>query len=55
MAEDLTPQKGEMIVYETADGGAGLEVRLRDETIWLSLNQPRSDPRNLRRRCTRGH
>ncbi len=31
--------KGELLVYQGADGGMKLEVRLQDETIWLSINQ----------------
>ena len=32
-------EKGEIIIYKAKDGEAKLEVNLRDETVWLSLNQ----------------
>ena len=28
-----------MVLYQTADGRARIQVRLRDDTVWLSLNQ----------------
>ena len=31
--------KGEVIIYQTADGLSRLEVNLKDETVWLSANQ----------------
>ena len=31
--------KGEILVYQTEDGRVKLEVHLRDETIWLNINQ----------------
>ena len=30
---------GEMVLYQAADGGPALEVRLEHDTVWLSLNQ----------------
>ncbi len=30
---------GEIIIYQTEDGQAKLDVRLEQETIWLSLDQ----------------
>ncbi len=30
---------GELVLYETADGGPGLEVRLQRDTIWLDAHQ----------------
>ncbi len=30
---------GEIIIYMAEDGQANIEVKLKDETIWLSLNQ----------------
>lgn len=30
---------GEIIIYQTEDGQAKLDVRLEKETIWLNLNQ----------------
>ena len=32
-------KKGEVVIYRTADGSASLEVRLGEDTVWLSLNQ----------------
>ena len=32
-------QKGDLILYQSEDGEARIEVRLINETIWLSLNQ----------------
>lgn len=31
--------KGEIILYQTEDGGSNIEVRLVNETVWLSLDQ----------------
>ena len=31
--------RGEIVIYESAEVGARVEVRLEDETVWLSLNQ----------------
>jgi hypothetical protein len=35
---DELPQKGELIVYQTEDGRVKLDVRLKDETVWLTQN-----------------
>ena len=35
MAED----KGQILLYKTPDGESRIEVRLQDETVWLSLDQ----------------
>jgi death-on-curing family protein len=32
-------EKGEIVLYEEADGSAIIDVRLHNETVWLSLNQ----------------
>ena len=32
-------QKGEILMYQTEDGLTKIEVELRDETVWLSLDQ----------------
>jgi hypothetical protein len=37
-APDPTPQSS-LILYQTEDGRTRLEVRLQNETVWLSLNQ----------------
>src|SRR5258708_12842575 len=31
--------KSEIILYQTADGGTGIDVRLYDETVWLTQAQ----------------
>ena len=31
--------KGEVIIYQTADGLSKLEVNLQNETVWLSIDQ----------------
>jgi hypothetical protein len=31
--------KGEVIIYQTSDGLSKLEVNLKDETVWLSIDQ----------------
>lgn len=31
--------RGEIVIYESPEAGARVEVRLEDETVWLSLNQ----------------
>ena len=31
--------KGEMILYQTEDGKTRIEVKLQDETVWLTLSQ----------------
>jgi len=33
------PEGGEFLLYQTEDGAARVEVRMRGETVWLSLNQ----------------
>ncbi|HUU42043.1 MAG TPA: hypothetical protein VMW42_13990 [Desulfatiglandales bacterium] len=30
---------GEIVIYQTEDGQASLEVNLAEDTVWLSLNQ----------------
>jgi len=30
---------GEMIIYEGADGAPSIEVRMKNETVWLSQKQ----------------
>ncbi len=31
--------KGEIIVYESGEGQSRLDVKLENETLWLSINQ----------------
>ena len=35
----LESSKGQLLVYRDNDGSVKLEVRLQDETIWLTINQ----------------
>ena len=35
----MQDEYGEIILYQKDDGESSLEVRLKDETVWLSLNQ----------------
>ncbi len=30
---------GNVVLYKAPDGSVALDVKLRDETVWLSLNQ----------------
>ena len=35
----MKDDKGQILLYQTPDGESRIEVRLRDETVWLSLDQ----------------
>lgn len=35
----MTDRLGEFVLYQTADGGPALDVRLERETVWLSQAQ----------------
>ena len=35
----ITPSKGEIILYQTADGRTSIDVKLDKETVWLTQNQ----------------
>ncbi|MCL5282201.1 MAG: virulence RhuM family protein [Planctomycetes bacterium] len=37
--EVVSGGKGEIVIYQPAEGGGRLEVRLQEETLWLSLSQ----------------
>jgi len=37
--KEPVPGKGELILYRTEDGQTKIEVRLQDDTAWLSLNE----------------
>jgi hypothetical protein len=37
--EPSIPYKGEIVLYQSPDGEATLDVRLEGETLWLNLNQ----------------
>ena len=39
MKADKPAGKSEVILYQTEDGQSRIEVRLENETVWLSLNQ----------------
>jgi len=32
-------KQGELLLYQSEDGKAAVDVRLEDETVWLTLNQ----------------
>jgi hypothetical protein len=34
-----SPPQSQMLLYQTVDGATRLEVRLEDETVWLTQNQ----------------
>jgi hypothetical protein len=35
----LNPPKGEIILYKSPDGGLALDVKLEEETVWLTQTQ----------------
>ena len=35
----MTLKKGELILYQVDDGQTAVDVRLKDETVWLSQKQ----------------
>ena len=37
--DDMANDKGQILLYQTPDGESRIEVRLQDETVWLSLDQ----------------
>lgn len=39
MEQGMISEQGELIVYQTSDGQANVNVRLLGETVWLTLNQ----------------
>ena len=39
MGELVPSDPGDVLLYQTEDGQTRLEVRIKDQTIWLSLNQ----------------
>ena len=36
---DSTDNKGEVIIYQTDDGLTHIDVRMEDETVWLTQQQ----------------
>lgn len=39
MVEQSTDDRGEIVIYEDESGRSSLEVRLRNETVWLTQTQ----------------
>ncbi|MDA8139512.1 MAG: virulence RhuM family protein [Desulfobacteraceae bacterium] len=39
MADNLPQKQSEILIYQTPDGRTRVDVRLENETVWLSLNQ----------------
>jgi hypothetical protein len=39
MTASTDASRGEIVLYQAADGGVQLDVRLEQETLWLNLNQ----------------
>lgn len=35
----MAEQKGEIVIYRTEDGKAALEVKLEEQTVWLTQAQ----------------
>ena len=35
----MEENKGQILLYQTSDGGSRIEVRLEGETVWLNLEQ----------------
>ncbi|MEJ2135772.1 MAG: hypothetical protein P8X86_11055, partial [Desulfofustis sp.] len=35
----MQDERGEIVIYQADDGSSSLEVRLYDDSIWMSLNQ----------------
>ena len=35
----MTSEQGELIVYQTEDGQTSVDVRLEEDTVWLSQRQ----------------
>src|SRR5574344_2747789 len=39
MTNKNNQNKGEILLYQTADGQSKIELRLSDDTVWLTLDQ----------------
>ena len=37
--QSSAPARGEIILYQTADGNASIDVKLENETVWLTQSQ----------------
>ena len=37
--QQIVPSKGEIILYQTADGRTSIDVKLENETVWLTQAQ----------------
>jgi len=35
----MKDERGEIVIYQTDNGTSSLEVRLYDDSLWMSLNQ----------------
>ena len=40
--------KGQILLYQTPDGESKIEVKLKDDTVWLSLDQMAEDRKSTR-------
>ena len=38
-SEQNAPSRGEIILYQTADGRTSIDVKLENETVWLTQAQ----------------
>ena len=38
-SENTQADLGEIIIYQSEDGNSAIDVHLKDETVWLTLNQ----------------
>ena len=38
-SEQNAPSRGEIVLYQTADGRTSIDVKLENETVWLSKEQ----------------
>ena len=36
LPKKTTPEQGEILLYQTEDGGTRIEVRMVDETVWMT-------------------
>ena len=39
LPKKTTAKQGEILLYQTEDGGTRIEVRMVDETVWLTQDQ----------------
>jgi len=36
LSKKTTPEQGEVLLYQTEDGGTRIEVRMVNETVWMT-------------------